>query len=66
MSGDPTDVDQLRRWQDSGALWRVLWRDEHRVTVGLFTCDGGEEVHRLTSEDPALLRFVAGRDSSEA
>ena len=65
MSGDPTDVDQLRRWQDSGALWRVLWRDEHRVTVGLFTCDGGEEVHRLTSEDPALLRFVAGRDSSE-
>jgi hypothetical protein len=66
VSGDPTDVDQLRRWQDSGALWRVLWRDEHRVTVGLFTCDGGEEVHRLTSEDPALLRFVAGRDSSEA
>ena len=62
---DPTDVDQLRRWQDSGALWRILSRGEHRVTVGLFTCDGGEEVHRLTSEDPALLRFVAGRDSSE-
>jgi hypothetical protein len=63
---DPTDVDRLRRWQDSGALWRVLARDEHRVTVGLFTCDGGEEMDRLTSEDPALLRFVDDRDSSEA
>jgi hypothetical protein len=63
---EPNDVEQLRRWEDSGAVWRVLSRDARRVTVGLFTCDGGEEVHRLTSEDPALLRFVAGRDSSEA
>ena len=63
---DPTDVDQLRRWEDSGALWRVLSRDAHRVTVGLFSCDGGEEVHRLTSDAPALLRFVAGRDRSDA
>ena len=63
---EPTDVDQLRRWEGSGAVWRVLSRDAHRVTVGLFSCDGGEEMHRLTSEDPALLRYVAGRDSSEA
>lgn len=63
---EPTDVEQLRRWEDSGALWRVLSRDAHRVTIGLFSCDGGEEVHRLTSADPALLRFVAGRDRSDA
>lgn len=63
---DATDVDQLRRWEDSGAVWRVLSRDARRVTVGLFSCDGGEEVHRLTSDDPALLRFVAGRNSSES
>lgn len=63
---EPADVDQLRRWEDSGAVWRVLSRDARRVTVGLFSCDGGEEVHRLTSDDPALLRYVAGRDTSEA
>ena len=56
----------LRRWESSGALWRVLSRHDDALEVGLFTCDGGEEMDRLTSEDPALLRFVDDRDSSEA
>lgn len=58
-------VASLRRWQDSGALWRVVARGEGRVTVGLFTCDGGEEVQRLTTVDPEVLAFLCGRDSSE-
>jgi hypothetical protein len=29
------------------------------------TCDGGEEVHRLTSADPELLAFIGTRSSSE-
>jgi NAD(P)-dependent dehydrogenase (short-subunit alcohol dehydrogenase family) len=36
------------------------------ITVALLSCDGGEEVDRLTSDDPAVLQFLAGRDSSEA
>jgi hypothetical protein len=58
-------VTTLRRWEDSGALWRVVGRRAGTVTVALVTCDGGEEVHRLTSGDAGLLRYVSGRETSE-
>ena len=51
-------VDALQRWQDFGAVWRVLERDSHQVTIGLFRCDGGEEVSRLVSGAPEVLDFV--------
>lgn len=63
MSADP--VETLRRWQDSGAVWRVLARRADTVTVGLFECTGGQEVDRFTSTDPALLRFLGDRSTSE-
>ncbi|GAD86883.1 hypothetical protein FEK33_24440 [Nocardia asteroides NBRC 15531] len=63
MSTDP--VETLRRWQDSGAVWRVLARRAGAVTVGLFECTGGQEVDRFTSTDPALLRFLGDRSTSE-
>lgn len=63
MNTDPIEV--LRRWQDSGALWRVLHRSADAVTVGLFECTGGQEVDRFTSADQALLRFLGERTSSE-
>jgi hypothetical protein len=55
----------LQRWRDSGAVWRVVTRSRESVTVALFTCDGGDEVDRLTSSDPAVLDFLAGRDTSD-
>jgi len=58
-------VAALRRWEDSGAVWRVLSRDGARVTVGLWTCTGDEVVDRIESDDPALARYVAGRGSSD-
>ncbi|MCC2336682.1 hypothetical protein [Cellulomonas wangsupingiae] len=58
-------VGVLRRWEDSGAVWRVLGADGERLVVGLWTCTGGEVVERVESDDPALARFVAGRASSE-
>lgn len=58
-------VETLRRWEGSGAVWRVMGQHASRVTVGLFTCDGGEEVSRITSDDPALVAFLGGRRSSE-
>lgn len=58
-------VRALARWQDSGAVWRVLERRPSRVTVAFLRCDGGEEVERLTSGNPLWLAFLDGRDSSE-
>jgi hypothetical protein len=44
----------------------VLWQNRSgeavsEVTIALLRCDGGEEVDRFTSADPALLRFVESR-----
>ncbi len=58
-------LEELLRWERSGALWRVLDRQVDGVTVGLFSCDGGEEMGRLATADDALRRYVADRNSSE-
>jgi len=58
-------VDELRRWELSGGVWRVLARSADTLTVGLYTCDGGEEMGRLTSTDQGLLTLVGERKSSE-
>ena len=60
---DPAAV--LQRWADAGAVWRVIDRRRDTVTVALYRCDGGEEVDRISSADPHLLRFLAGRADSE-
>jgi hypothetical protein len=46
-------------------VWRVIDRRRDTVTVALYRCDGGEEVDRISSADPHLLRLLAGRTSSE-
>lgn len=58
-------VAELTRWEESGAVWRVLRRTATGATVALLTCDGGEEVGRFTSDDPGLLAFLGNRSSSE-
>jgi hypothetical protein len=64
-SDDP--VGTLRRWEAAGAVWRVLEAGRDRLTVGLFTCDGNEEMSRIVSDDPLLREFVAGRtDDTDA
>ena len=62
VSADPVAV--LQRWQDAGAHWAVIARHAEVITVGLYRCDGGEEVDRITSGDPQLGAFLAGRESS--
>ncbi|KRB77002.1 hypothetical protein ASE01_09565 [Nocardioides sp. Root190] len=37
----------LDRWIASGGHWTVLAESGDRVTVGLLTCDGGEEMDRV-------------------
>ncbi len=58
-------VQDLQRWEDSGAHWRVLTRTPDSLTIALLRCDGGEEVDRFTSTDPRLLDFVGDRSTSE-
>ena len=60
---DPVAV--LQRWADAGAVWRVICRHDAGGTVGLYQCDGGEEVDRISSMDPRLLSYLTGRTSSE-
>lgn len=60
---DPVDV--LTRWEAAGAVWRVVARRGDAVTVALCQCDGGEEVSRLTSSEPGLIAYLAGRSTSE-
>ncbi len=65
MAGPDDPVGVLQRWESSGATWRVVSRSEHRLAVSLCTCDGGEEMSRLESDDPDLIAFIGGRSSNE-
>lgn len=64
MSDCDDPVAVLQRWEDAGAHWAVIARHAQSVTVGLYRCDGGEEVDRFSSDDPALLEFVRRRQRS--
>jgi hypothetical protein len=65
MEDGPNYVDQLRRWETAGGVWRVLGEEHRAVTVALYRCDGGEEADRFVSDDPRVSQFLAGRTSSE-
>jgi hypothetical protein len=57
------DAGRLRRWEDAGALWRVVARGPDDVEIALLTCDAGEVVDRFRSADPELLALIdAERD----
>jgi len=58
-------VEVLSRWVSSGGHWRVLSQSGSSVVVGLFSCDGGEEMHRLTAASAELGPLLAGRTRSD-
>jgi hypothetical protein len=62
---DEDVVGRLERWQTFGATWRVIARTAGSVTISLSRCDGGEEVERLTSDDPELLAWLGERTASD-
>jgi len=51
-------VETLRRWEAFGGVWRVAYRDGSLVTLSLCRCDGGEEVERVSFEDPGLVAWI--------
>lgn len=58
-------VQTLQRWVTSGGLWSVAHRSADRLEISLLTCDGGQEMDRLVSRDPALREFVGKRTRSD-
>jgi hypothetical protein len=56
-------VEVLRRWEQFGGVWRVVSFGEGRAVVSLCRCDDGEEVRRIESDEPALFRLLADRDT---
>lgn len=63
--GGTADRETLERWEAFGGVWRVLAADGHAATVSLCRCDGGEEMQRLTTEDPDLVAWLAEHQESE-
>ena len=55
-----TPVEQLRRWEDHGAVWRAVHVSDERAIVDLCACTG-EPVDRLESSDPELIRYLRER-----
>lgn len=53
------DEARLLRWADAGGTWRVVAGTPTRVTVALLTCDGGEEMERFDSAEPALIKRLS-------
>ncbi|MCL2541198.1 MAG: asparaginase [Nocardioidaceae bacterium] len=56
------DLERILRWERQGGEWQVLTTGADAVTVALMRCDAGEEIDRLTSSAPDVLRHVAGAD----
>ena len=65
MTGQSGDLERLRRWEDSGALWQVMLRDANGVEIALLTCDAGEEMGRLRTNAPDVLDHVGDRRRSD-
>jgi hypothetical protein len=51
-------VESLRRWETFGGVWEVVSRTGQEAAVSLRRCDGGEEVGRIVSSDPAFLAYL--------
>ena len=56
-------IDILRRWEQSGAIWRVQSISGAEAVVQLCTCFG-EPVDVVRTADPEALRYLAARPSS--
>ena len=58
-------LETLQRWETSGGHWQVISRRPAGLIVALLRCDGGEEMHRIASADPALAAYIGDREARE-
>ena len=59
-------LETLCRWESAGGHWLVLSRRPAGLIVSLLRCDGGEEMQRIASVDPAFEAYMAAHCSPEA
>lgn len=57
MARQPLTIDDLERWADAGAQWRVVSLSDEQAIVDLCACTG-EPVERRESEDPTLIGYL--------
>lgn len=58
-------VTILARWEDSGGQWEVLSSNAQWMEIGLFTCDGTEQMGRVRGARTSVLRdYLKGRTRS--
>ncbi len=62
----PDDLQHLQRWIDSGGYFAVRSRRGAELTLALLTCDGGEEMGRIVSVDPAVAAWCAAHGDVRA
>jgi hypothetical protein len=55
-------IEQLERWADAGAHWRVVHHSERRAVVELQQCTG-EPVERVASDDPEVIAYLRDVES---
>jgi hypothetical protein len=66
MAAEPIDpVAELRRWEQSGAGWRVAARTSERVVVELLSCEALDVVGSVVGTPTELDGYLAGRRRSE-
>lgn len=60
-------VALLSRWESRGGHWQVVSETDAWLTIGLMSCDGGEEMSRVTGSRTAVLTaFLGGRTASSS
>ena len=57
MGVRPLTVEELERWELSGAGWRLVDLSDEHAVVDLCACTG-EVVERRESDDPELIRHL--------
>jgi hypothetical protein len=65
MAPEALTVEELDRWVDFGAQWRLVEVTKTRAVVDLCTCTG-EPVERRTSSDSDVIAHVRARSDLSA
>ena len=64
-AGSEEPLDVLRRWEESGAVWRVISSSKDTVDIALLTCTAGEEIGRIHTSDPQVRAYLRSRTRRE-
>ncbi|MDF0513470.1 flavin reductase family protein [Agromyces sp. H3Y2-19a] len=57
-----TPLEELERWESFGGTWALRELTDDGAIVSLCRCDGGEEVSRIVSADPAFVSWAAEQE----